>query len=90
MELLGPCGVKLVGRAAPLLPWGLVYCLACLLELLGWLLSPFLNFCPLLNRYTLAMASVTFTVQTDKAERHFRYRPLYSWEEARDRTVRWL
>ncbi|XP_072423762.1 3 beta-hydroxysteroid dehydrogenase type 7-like, partial [Chiloscyllium punctatum] len=90
MELLGPAGVQLVGQGGPVLPLALTHCLVWLLQLLRWVLSPFLTFAPFLNRYTLAMASTTFTVRTQKAWHHFGYRPLYTWEEARDRTVRWL
>lgn len=45
---------------------------------------------PLLTPYTLALASTPFTVRTDKALRHFGYRPLYSWDEAKGRTVAWI
>ncbi|XP_064262514.1 LOW QUALITY PROTEIN: uncharacterized protein LOC135292221, partial [Passer domesticus] len=45
---------------------------------------------PLLNPYTWAVASTPFSVRTDKAERQLGYRPLFSWEEARDRTARWV
>ena len=36
------------------------------------------------------MANTTFTVSTDKARRHFGYEPLFSWEESRTRTIRWV
>ncbi|KAI3359514.1 hypothetical protein L3Q82_013917, partial [Scortum barcoo] len=49
-------------------------------DILRWLLSPFYNYTPLLNRYTLAVACTSFTVCTDKALRHFQYRPLYDWD----------
>ncbi|XP_076852300.1 3 beta-hydroxysteroid dehydrogenase type 7 [Brachyhypopomus gauderio] len=64
--------------------------IACLNDLLHWLLQPVCNFTPLLNRYTLAVARTSFTVCSDKALRHFLYRPLYSWEECRARTQRWV
>ncbi|XP_068034620.1 LOW QUALITY PROTEIN: 3 beta-hydroxysteroid dehydrogenase type 7-like [Anomalospiza imberbis] len=47
-------------------------------------------FAPLLNPYTWAVASTPFSVRTDKAERELGYRPLFSWEEARERTAEWL
>ncbi|XP_064170201.1 3 beta-hydroxysteroid dehydrogenase type 7-like isoform X1 [Anguilla rostrata] len=59
-------------------------------DLLHWLLKPLCSYTPLLNRYTLAVASTSFTVRSDKAERHFDYQPLYSWEEAKARTLTWV
>ncbi|XP_058892218.1 3 beta-hydroxysteroid dehydrogenase type 7 isoform X1 [Kogia breviceps] len=89
MEFLGPCGLRLVGTR-PLLPYWLLVFLAALNILLQWLLRPLLLYAPLLNPYTLAMANTTFTVSTDKARRHFGYEPLFSWEESRTRTIRWV
>ncbi|OXB78861.1 UNVERIFIED_CONTAM: hypothetical protein H355_011266 [Colinus virginianus] len=49
-----------------------------------WKPRPFLNF-PLLNTIV-----TTFSYETDKAFRHFGYKPLYSWQESKLRTARWL
>lgn len=89
MEFLGPCGLQLVGTR-PLMPYWLLVLLAALNTLLQWLLRPLLLYAPLLNPYTLAVANTTFTVSTDKARRHFGYEPLFSWEESRTRTIRWV
>ncbi|XP_055993662.1 3 beta-hydroxysteroid dehydrogenase type 7 [Sorex fumeus] len=89
MEFLGPCGLQLVGTR-PLLPYWLLIILAALNALLQWLLRPLLLYTPLLNPYTLAVANTTFTVSTDKAQRHFGYTPLFSWEDSRARTIRWV
>ncbi|XP_049323574.1 3 beta-hydroxysteroid dehydrogenase type 7 [Astyanax mexicanus] len=59
-------------------------------DMLHWVLKPVCNFTPLLNRYTLAVASTSFTVSSDKALRHFQYRPLYDWEQCRARTQKWV
>ncbi|KAM9779766.1 3 beta-hydroxysteroid dehydrogenase type 7 [Neosynchiropus ocellatus] len=72
------------------LPLTLLWFIAIFNDVLRWIMSPFYNFTPLLNRYTLAVARTSFTVQSDKALRHFQYRPLYDWEECRDRTQRWI
>uniref|UniRef100_A0A087Y6L4 Hydroxy-delta-5-steroid dehydrogenase, 3 beta- and steroid delta-isomerase n=1 Tax=Poecilia formosa TaxID=48698 RepID=A0A087Y6L4_POEFO len=70
---------------------GIVLCfLAILNDFLRWILSPFYNYTPLLNRYTLAVASTTFTVQTDKAQRYFQYQPLYDWSQCLARTQSWI
>lgn len=89
MEILGPCGLRLVGTR-PLLPYWLLMFLAVLNALLQWLLRPLLLYAPLLNPYTLAMANTTFTVSTNKAQRHFGYEPLFSWEDSRTRTIGWV
>nr|XP_046270343.1 3 beta-hydroxysteroid dehydrogenase type 7 [Scatophagus argus] len=72
------------------IPLLLLWFLAMVNDLLRWLLSPVYNFTPLLNRYTLAVASTSFTVRTDKALRHFEYRPLYDWEQCKARTQKWV
>ncbi|XP_070087984.1 3 beta-hydroxysteroid dehydrogenase type 7 isoform X4 [Equus przewalskii] len=89
MEFLRPCGLRLVGTR-PLLPYWLLVFLAALNALLQWLLRPLLLYAPLLNPYTLAVANTTFTVSTNKAQRHFGYEPLFSWEDSRTRTIRWV
>lgn len=71
-------------------PVWLLWLVACLNDLLHWALKPVWLYTPLLNRHTLAVACTSFTVRSDKAERHFGYRPLYSWEEARARTQSWV
>ncbi|XP_072106226.1 3 beta-hydroxysteroid dehydrogenase type 7-like isoform X2 [Mobula birostris] len=90
MEFLAPCGVKLVGQQRPVLPFFLVFLLTILVELVGFFLRPFCTFASSLNRYTLLMSCSTFTVRTSKATRHFGYRPLYTWEQSRAHTIRWL
>ncbi|KAI6057501.1 3 beta-hydroxysteroid dehydrogenase type 7 isoform X1 [Aix galericulata] len=87
MLLLGPAGLRFGGPRAPR---GLLLLLAHLNAFLRVLLKPLCPYAPLLNPYTLAVASTPFTVATDKAQRRFGYRPLYSWEEARGRTVSWI
>ncbi|XP_038619322.1 3 beta-hydroxysteroid dehydrogenase type 7 isoform X1 [Tachyglossus aculeatus] len=89
MEILGPCGIRMVG-SRPLVPYFLLFLVATLNALLQWLLRPLLTFAPLLNPYTLLVSHTPFTVSTDKAQRHFGYSPLYSWEEGRNRCVDWL
>ncbi|XP_069044226.1 3 beta-hydroxysteroid dehydrogenase type 7 [Lepisosteus oculatus] len=72
------------------IPMWLLWAAAMTNDLLHTLLRPLCNYSPQLNRYTLAVASTTFTVSTDKARRHFGYQPLYSWEESRCRTQAWV
>ncbi|XP_029462757.1 3 beta-hydroxysteroid dehydrogenase type 7 [Rhinatrema bivittatum] len=89
MEFLSACGFRMIG-SRPLIPYFLLYILAFFNDLLQLLLKPFCIYAPILNKYTLAVVTTTFTVQTDKAERHFGYQPLYSWEESKARTIRWI
>uniref|UniRef100_UPI00398F4096 3 beta-hydroxysteroid dehydrogenase type 7-like n=1 Tax=Pristiophorus japonicus TaxID=55135 RepID=UPI00398F4096 len=89
MELLGRSGIRMLGQKPPI-PFCGLYLLACLFEALQWLLRPIVAFNPALNRYTLSMITTAFTVRTDKAARHFDYRPLVPWAESRDRTIGWV
>ncbi|KAM9843880.1 3 beta-hydroxysteroid dehydrogenase type 7 [Aulostomus maculatus] len=72
------------------MPLLVLWFLAVVNDLVRWLLSPLCNYTPLLNSYTLAVASTSFTVRTDKALRHFQYRPLYDWDQCRERTQKWV
>ncbi|XP_029293634.1 3 beta-hydroxysteroid dehydrogenase type 7 [Cottoperca gobio] len=72
------------------MPLLVLWCLAMLNDMLRWTLSPLYNYTPLLNRYTLAVACTSFTICTDKAQRHFQYSPLYDWEQCRARTQKWV
>ncbi|XP_021481251.1 3 beta-hydroxysteroid dehydrogenase type 7 [Oncorhynchus mykiss] len=71
-------------------PLLVLWFVACLNDLLRWVLKPVCSYTPLLNRYTLAVASTSFTVGSDKAQRHFQYRPLYDWDQCKARTQRWV
>ncbi|XP_069738300.1 3 beta-hydroxysteroid dehydrogenase type 7 [Phaenicophaeus curvirostris] len=87
MFFLGALGLRLWGWRLP----GCLLALAARLNaLLRRLLSPVWPYAPLLNPYTLAVASTPFSVRTDKAQRRFGYRPRFTWDQARERTVQWL
>ncbi|NWT62941.1 3BHS7 dehydrogenase, partial [Erythrocercus mccallii] len=86
--LLGPAGLRFGG---PRVPPALLGLLARLNGALRRILGVFgARWAPLLNPYTWAVASTPFTVRSAKAERCLGYRPLFSWQEARDRTVAWV
>ncbi|XP_074427664.1 3 beta-hydroxysteroid dehydrogenase type 7-like isoform X1 [Larus michahellis] len=81
-------GLRAAGPRPPRL---LLALLARLNAGLGALLRPLrAPYAPLLTPYTLALASTPFSVRTLKAARRFGYRPLYTWEGARTRTLRWI
>ncbi|MEQ2161346.1 hypothetical protein GOODEAATRI_008800 [Goodea atripinnis] len=73
-------------RMSPIILWFL----AILNDVLRWILSPIYNYTPMLNQYTLAVVSTTFTVKTDKAQRYFQYQPLYDWNQCLARTQAWI
>ncbi|KAF7644503.1 hypothetical protein LDENG_00221010 [Lucifuga dentata] len=72
------------------MPMLMAWFLAFYSDLIHWILSPIYNYTSLLNRYTLAVMCTSFTVCTDKALRHFQYRPLYNWQQCRARTQSWV
>ncbi|XP_022050927.1 3 beta-hydroxysteroid dehydrogenase type 7 [Acanthochromis polyacanthus] len=72
------------------IPGLVLWFLAMFNDMLRWILSPVYNYTPLLNSYTLAVASTTFTVGTDKAQRYFQYRPMYDWNQCLSRTQKWI
>ncbi|XP_014808583.1 PREDICTED: 3 beta-hydroxysteroid dehydrogenase type 7-like [Calidris pugnax] len=49
-----------------------------------WKPPPFIDL-PLLNTIV-----TTFSYETDKASRHFGYKPLFTWKESKHRTAQWL
>ncbi|XP_060945401.1 3 beta-hydroxysteroid dehydrogenase type 7 [Limanda limanda] len=72
------------------IPFLVIWFMALMNDMLRWILSPVYNYTPLLNRFTCAIASTSFTVLTDKAQRYFQYRPLYDWDECQARTKIWI
>lgn len=85
MLLVSKCNFRLVRM--PLL---MLWFLAMLNDLLRWIVSPLYNYTPMLNSYTFAVASTSFSVRTDKAQRFFQYRPLYDWEKCLANTQKWV
>ncbi|KAJ8253432.1 hypothetical protein GJAV_G00212900 [Gymnothorax javanicus] len=74
----------------PKLPYPVLYFVSFLLELLQWLLRPFLQYTPTLNRNIYIMATTPFTFSYQKAKKDIGYTPKYSWKESRKRTTEWL
>ncbi|TNN70052.1 3 beta-hydroxysteroid dehydrogenase type 7 [Liparis tanakae] len=72
------------------IPLIVLWFMAMLNDLIRWIIAPIYNYTPLLNSYTLAVVSTSFTVGSDKAQRHFQYRPLYDWDQCRSRTQKWI
>uniref|UniRef100_A0A8C3NU56 3-beta hydroxysteroid dehydrogenase/isomerase domain-containing protein n=1 Tax=Cyanoderma ruficeps TaxID=181631 RepID=A0A8C3NU56_9PASS len=54
------------------------------------ILSPFWRPRPFLSVPLLNTIVTSFSFETDKASRHFGYKPLFTWQESRLRTAQWL
>ncbi|KAF5910928.1 3 beta-hydroxysteroid dehydrogenase/Delta 5--_4-isomerase type 2 [Diceros bicornis minor] len=72
------------------LPLFLQYWLAFLLEIVSFLLSPIYNYHPPFDRQLLTLLNSEFTFSYKKAQRDMGYEPLFSWEEAKQRTMEWV
>ncbi|XP_052034526.1 3 beta-hydroxysteroid dehydrogenase/Delta 5--_4-isomerase type 4-like isoform X1 [Apodemus sylvaticus] len=72
------------------LPLPLLYWLAFLLETVSFLLSPVYRYRPLFNRHLVTLSNSKFTFSYKKAQRDLDYEPLVSWEEAKQKTSKWI
>ncbi|XP_042735731.1 3 beta-hydroxysteroid dehydrogenase type 7 [Lagopus leucura] len=72
------------------IPYWKMWLLIHLHRIIEVILSPFWKPQPFLNLPLLHTIVTTFSYETDKAFRHFGYKPLYSWQESKVRTARWL
>ncbi|XP_036046997.1 3 beta-hydroxysteroid dehydrogenase/Delta 5--_4-isomerase type 1-like isoform X1 [Onychomys torridus] len=81
-------GLRLDSSWSPPLP--MLYWLAFLLETVSFLLRPIYNYRPPFNRHLVTMSNCVFTFSYKKAQRDLGYKPLFSWEEAREKTSQWI
>lgn len=72
------------------MPLTMLYCYALLLEIISFLLRPFVRYIPAVNRHLLTLLNTPFSFSFKKAQRDFGYTPRYGWEEAKQRTSRWI
>ncbi|XP_072116429.1 hydroxy-delta-5-steroid dehydrogenase, 3 beta- and steroid delta-isomerase 1 [Mobula birostris] len=68
----------------------LMYFVAYVAEILGFLFRPFSKYAPKVNRQLITMLNTKFTFISHKARNDFDYTPPYSWEVAKERTTAWL
>ncbi|XP_078681081.1 3 beta-hydroxysteroid dehydrogenase type 7-like [Branchiostoma floridae x Branchiostoma belcheri] len=87
-ELLSPMGYTIDDNT--LIPLRVWYALAFLLEMLQWILKPVLAFRPPITRGILQLYNTAFYFRYEKARKHFGYQPVFGWEEAKERTTRFL
>ncbi|XP_015357733.1 2-Hydroxyacid oxidase 2 isoform X3 [Marmota marmota marmota] len=71
-------------------PLFLMYWLAFLLEIVSFLLSPIHQYRPPFTRHLLTLSNSVFTFSYKKAQQDLGYKPLYSWEEAKEKTMGWV
>ncbi|XP_056410483.1 3 beta-hydroxysteroid dehydrogenase/Delta 5--_4-isomerase type 1-like [Hyla sarda] len=81
-------GLGVEGRLA--FPYPLLYFVASIMELVSFLLRPFIRFVPPLSKHLLILLNTTFTFSYKKAQRDMGYSPRYSWAEARRMTSTWI
>nr|XP_002715728.3 3 beta-hydroxysteroid dehydrogenase/Delta 5-->4-isomerase [Oryctolagus cuniculus] len=74
----------------PSLPLPLQYWLSFLLEVVSFLLTPIYKYRPPFNRHLVTLSNSVFTFSYKKAQQDLGYEPLFSWEEAKQRTMEWI
>ncbi|XP_078088140.1 hydroxy-delta-5-steroid dehydrogenase, 3 beta- and steroid delta-isomerase 1 [Mustelus asterias] len=87
-EVMGPLGFTIPEKLSkPLL---LMYFIAFILEMVQFLLRPFIRYIPKTNRHLITMLNTKFTFTSHKARNDFDYVPRYSWDVAKQQTIAWL
>ncbi|KAI8479892.1 3 beta-hydroxysteroid dehydrogenase type 7 [Branchiostoma belcheri] len=86
--IFNPCGIRWDDNLV--LPLWLLYFIAFILKWLSILMKPFYNFVPPLNREILILVNTNFFFSYKKATRLLGYKPLFTWEEAREKTAAWF
>uniref|UniRef100_A0A8D0E131 3-beta hydroxysteroid dehydrogenase/isomerase domain-containing protein n=1 Tax=Salvator merianae TaxID=96440 RepID=A0A8D0E131_SALMN len=77
-------------EAKPQMPLTVLYYYALFLEIVSFLLKPFVRYVPTINRHLVILLNTPFTLSYRKAQRDFGYFPHYTWEEAKQRTCQWV
>ncbi|XP_062985001.1 3 beta-hydroxysteroid dehydrogenase/Delta 5--_4-isomerase-like [Elgaria multicarinata webbii] len=87
-ELTKELGFGIEAKQA--MPLMMLYCYAFLLEIVSFLLQPFVRFVPTVTCHLLTMLNTPFSFSYRKAQRDFGYMPRYKWEEAKQHTSQWV
>ncbi|XP_068122090.1 3 beta-hydroxysteroid dehydrogenase type 7-like [Hyperolius riggenbachi] len=72
------------------IPYWKLWLIVSVFNLIRFFLKPFWNLKPFLTLPILKLLTVTYYHDSDKAFRHFNYKPFYSWGESKRRTCLWL
>uniref|UniRef100_UPI00398EC51E hydroxy-delta-5-steroid dehydrogenase, 3 beta- and steroid delta-isomerase 1 n=1 Tax=Pristiophorus japonicus TaxID=55135 RepID=UPI00398EC51E len=87
-ELMSSLGFTIPEKLS--MPLLLMYFIAFILEMVAFLLRPFIKYVPKTNRHLITMLNTKFTFTSHKARNDFDYIPRYSWEVAKNKTSTWL
>lgn len=72
------------------IPYWKMWLIIFIYSLIRFVLKPFWKLKPFMTLPILKLMHATFYHDTDKAFRHFGYKPFYSWVESKQRTCRWI
>lgn len=72
------------------IPMPIMYALGCVCEGVSWLCRPFTRMKPVISRTSVNMVCKDLTFNGGKARRELGYRPIYTEEEAIDRTIQYF
>ncbi|XP_040428591.1 3 beta-hydroxysteroid dehydrogenase/Delta 5--_4-isomerase-like [Cygnus olor] len=72
------------------MPLSVLYYFSLLLEIMSFLLRPFVRYVPSTNRHLVTLLNTPFTFSYRKAQKDFGYMPRYTWEEAKRCTGQWI
>uniref|UniRef100_A0A803Y156 3-beta hydroxysteroid dehydrogenase/isomerase domain-containing protein n=1 Tax=Meleagris gallopavo TaxID=9103 RepID=A0A803Y156_MELGA len=72
------------------MPLTMLYYFSLLLEIVSFMLRPFVRYIPSTNRHLVTLLNTPFTFSYRKAQRDFGYVPRYTWEEAKRYTSQWI
>ncbi|XP_063809493.1 3 beta-hydroxysteroid dehydrogenase type 7-like [Pseudophryne corroboree] len=72
------------------IPYWKMWLIVSFYNLMRFLVRPFWHLKPFMTLPILKLITTTFYHETDKASRHFGYRPLYTWVESKHLTCKWL
>ncbi|XP_073472770.1 3 beta-hydroxysteroid dehydrogenase type 7-like isoform X2 [Aquarana catesbeiana] len=72
------------------IPYWKMWLIIMIYSSIRFILKPFWKLKPFITLQILKLLNVAFYCDTDKAFRHFGYKPYYSWVESKQRTCQWL
>ncbi|KAG9485895.1 hypothetical protein GDO78_008793 [Eleutherodactylus coqui] len=72
------------------IPYWKIWLIVVIQNLLKVIVKPFWSLKPFMTLSILKLVSIAYCYDTDKAFRHFGYKPLFTWLESKQRTCRWL
>ncbi len=88
-RILEPLGIPLPPKGK-WVPCPLMYAVGAMAEGLAWLLRPVVKLQPAITRSSVRFVCVTMTTRGERLKNDAGYEPVYSLEEAVERTVEWF